>query len=293
MRLVIAVRFAYLASSSSSFSSLLSFIPVISLLLFLFPRVAPHCCSFSRTCQSCVPILSASSWQHICFTYDNTTTVSDWYGNGVFRCGGPQPPVFPVGTSSSIPLSIGSSSVSDMLFFSGTLDDIVLYNRSLTSDEIYSIFLESDPGPLPTPTPFPTPSSTPTATAAPTYSPSSSPNYTVSPFPASSSSSPTAAVIDPSSPQSSSIVLPVVIGCVCAAAVLLIAGFAYWKYRQCSAASSEQKSNKEAAGVRDGHFPAAQIRNRAIVFNNNERSAPGGQIFEFSSVEPGSWRERE
>ena len=67
-------------------------------------------------CSSCATILARGQWYHICFAFEETTSLAARYSNSVFRSGGNQT-TFPVHTASDTPLYIGSFTGSDVLPF--------------------------------------------------------------------------------------------------------------------------------------------------------------------------------
>ena len=76
-----------------------------------------------------------NSWQHIVFTYENSTT--KWYINGVLSYTAP----FSYISNSNIPFNIGSGG--NRYFFNGSLDDIGIWNRALTTCEINQLYTSS------------------------------------------------------------------------------------------------------------------------------------------------------
>ncbi len=99
----------------------------------------------SYTGHTAASTITLNTWQHVCVTYDNSSTANDalLYINGVSKA---VTELFtPTGTASADAASdgiIGNYAPAYNGSFDGAIDDVRVYNRILTADEIKQLYLQ-------------------------------------------------------------------------------------------------------------------------------------------------------
>lgn len=91
-----------------------------------------------------VATISNNTWNHVAYTWDNTTRQGNLYVNGTLQQNVSYPQTITIGEYIQ---NLGTCTRTGYTPFNGILDDVRDYNRALTSAEVYKLFAWT-PGPL-------------------------------------------------------------------------------------------------------------------------------------------------